>query len=63
MYCPTCNAEVEPDGKLDATGISDVCPVCRVELPDMCQTCLGAGEVPNLFGPIDAVPCPDCAGG
>lgn len=31
-WCSMCKAIVEPDGKLDATGITNICPFCCTEL-------------------------------
>ena len=31
-WCSTCNAAVEPEGRLDADGIYEVCPFCGEEV-------------------------------
>jgi hypothetical protein len=35
-WCATCIAVVEYDGKLDATGITNVCPFCGSETKGKC---------------------------
>lgn len=30
-WCPMCRAAVEPDSKLDATGLTNICPFCGAE--------------------------------
>jgi hypothetical protein len=30
-WCSDCYAAVEPDGKLDATGVTNICPFCGTE--------------------------------
>jgi len=31
-WCPTCHAHVNPEGKLDVTGITHVCPFSDTQL-------------------------------
>jgi hypothetical protein len=28
IWCPLCKAAVEPDGRVDATGVYAICPFC-----------------------------------